>query len=294
MKSHDYKLNTYKLNTSKLNGPVQGNPKSSRTTSASVIRTKTALSAALLLTLGGSMHSAQADIADAEFASAMNKYLSTSTGTDAVGNTVEKYIKQQQELAKKTEQEAMFKDRVELEVGTSPVKGPANAPITIIEFSDFQCPYCSRGRAAMEELLGMEKFKGKIRLAFKNFPLDFHPQAKPAAIASLAAHKQGKFWEFHDELFANQGKLSSLKEGDAQASDNHMAEIAKKIGINVDKFKIDLKAPDILAQLKSDLEDAGKAGVKGTPFFLVNGVAVKGALPMSEFVPIIDRLLSEK
>jgi protein-disulfide isomerase len=251
------------------------------------------LGATLLLSIGWS---AKADIADAEFANAMNKYLATSAGTEAVGNTVEKYIKKQQNDQQKKEQEEMFKkeNRVNLEIGTSPVKGPESAPITIIEFSDFQCPYCSRGRMVAEELYAMEKFKGKIKIAFKNFPLDFHPQAMPSAVAALAAHKQGKFWEFHDELFLNQAKLGGIKEGDAQASEAYMVEIAKKLGLNVDKFKDDLKATDIQTQIKADKADAAKAGVRGTPFFLVNGVAVKGALPMSDFVPIIERILTEK
>lgn len=238
----------------------------------------------------------QADIADADFANAMKKYLASDAGTQAVGNTVEKYIKQQQEEQKEKEFDEMFKpeNRVKIDIGSSPVKGPANAPITIIEFSDFQCPYCSRGRMVAEELYGLEKFKGKIKIAFKNFPLEFHPQARPAAIAALAAQKQGKFWEFHDELFTNQTKLSGIKEGDAAASEAYMVEIAKKLGLNIDKFKDDLKASDIQTQIKADQADAGKAGVRGTPFFLVNGVAVKGALPISDFVPILERLLSEK
>lgn len=251
------------------------------------------LGATLLLSIGWS---AKADIADAEFANAMNKYLATSAGTEAVGNTVEKYIKKQQNDQQKKEQEEMFKkeNRVNLEIGTSPVKGPESAPITIIEFSDFQCPYCSRGRMVAEELYAMEKFKGKIKIVFKNFPLEFHPQAMPSAVAALAAHKQGKFWEFHDELFLTQAKLGGIKEGDAQASEDYMVEIAKKLSLNVDKFKADLKATDIQTQIKADKADATKAGVRGTPFFLVNGVAVKGALPMSDFVPIIERILTEK
>jgi len=226
----------------------------------------------------------------------MTKYLETDAGMKAVGTALEKYIKQQQVEQKKLEFEDMFKaeNRVKLDVGTSPVKGPASAPITIIEFSDFQCPYCSRGRMVAEELYGMEKFKGKIKLVFKNFPLEFHPQAMPAAVAALAAHKQGKFWEFHDELFKNQTKLNGIKEGDTMANETYMVEVAQKLGLNVDKFKSDLKAADIQAQIKADQTDASKAGVRGTPFFLVNGVQVKGALPVSEFVPVIERLLAEK
>jgi protein-disulfide isomerase len=250
----------------------------------------------LLTVVGVSIpvNNALADINEADFAKAMSKYLASSSGTNAIGSTVETYIKNKQEEERKNEQEAMFKNRVKLDVGSSPVKGPANAPITIIEFSDFQCPYCSRGRLAMEELLAMEKFKGKIKLAFKNFPLDFHPQAQPAAIAALAAHKQGKFWEFHDELFLNQSKLNNIAKDDSKASDDYMVSIATKLGLDISKFRNDLKSKDILDQIKADQADASKAGVRGTPFFLVNGVAVRGALPMSEFVPIIERVLSEK
>jgi protein-disulfide isomerase len=284
MKSHVSKLNKSTLNTlpRKVMGSVWSNN-----------LTRPILGTALLFTCGAY---AQADIADAEFANAMKKYLATDAGTQAVGNTVEKYIKQQQEDQKKAEFEEMFKaeNRVKLEVGTSPVKGPATAPITIIEFSDFQCPYCSRGRMVAEELYALEKFRGKIKIVFKNFPLEFHQQAMPAAIAALAANKQGKFWEFHDELFKNQGKLNGIKEGDTQASEAYMVEIAQKLGLNINKFKDDLKSPEIQTQIKADQADAGKAGVRGTPFFLVNGVAVKGALPIADFVPVIERLLQEK
>src|SRR2546425_3156581 len=112
-----------------------------------------------------------------------------------------------------------------IEVGNAPVLGPKNAPVTIVEWSDFQCPFCGRVEPTLQQL--RDEYKGKIRIAWKNQPLSFHPNAMPAAEAAMAAHEQGKFWEFHDALFKKQGQLSPAlyDEVARQRSEEHTSEL---------------------------------------------------------------------
>jgi protein-disulfide isomerase len=230
--------------------------------------------------------SANADIQDQDFEKAMEKYLQSEKGQEKVANALETFFKKKQvqqakaqEDAVKAELENSFKNPVKIDAGNSPVKGPASAKITIIEFSDFQCPYCSKGRETMEALL--KAYPNDVKVVFKNLPLPFHPEALPAAKAALAAGKQGKFWEMHDSLFLNQGKLGA---------DFYLAE-AKKLGLNVDKFKADMASKEIEDQINAETKLAAEHGIQGTPGFFVNGVPVKGAYPIEHFKSIIDRHL---
>lgn len=226
---------------------------------------------------------------DAEFAAKMDKYLQTEKGQESIGKAVEAYAKQAEERARKEAEERQqrefeeaFKNPVQIEIGNSPVKGPADAKITIIEFSDFQCPYCKRGKDNMEKV--MEMYPKDVKIVFKQLPLGFHQQATPAAKAALAAGKQGKFWEMHDKLFDNQGKLS----------DSFYEETAKELGLDMTKFKADVASDEIAQQIKDESALASKVGISGTPGFFVNGVPVKGAYPPEHFKKIIDRWLSMK
>ncbi|MCB0317866.1 MAG: thioredoxin domain-containing protein [Bdellovibrionales bacterium] len=151
----------------------------------------------------------------------------------------------------------------------------------MVEFSDFQCPYCKRGADTMAEVL--KAYPNDVNLVFKNLPLPFHKQAGPAAKAALAAGKQGKFWEMHDRLFNNQQRLSA----------GFYEEQAKDLGLDVEKFKTDLNDPELEKQLKADMDLAQKHGISGTPGFFVNGVEVRGAMPVDHFKGIIDRWLKE-
>jgi protein-disulfide isomerase len=130
----------------------------------------------------------------------------------------------------------------------------------------------------------LKAYPNDVKIVFKNLPLPFHNEAEPAAKAALAAGKQGKFWEFHDELFANQQKL-----GDA-----FYEETAKKLGLKVDQWKKDLASPEIAAAVKADKDEAERHEVRGTPGFFVNGIRVAGAYPFEHFKSIVDRLLAEK
>ncbi len=244
---------------------------------------------ALVALLSGTVCSASfAQVSEQQFSDLMNKYLASPQGKQTLGKTVEDYFqKRQEEMLKerenkeKQEFEDQFKNPVKIDIGSSPVKGNANAKVTIIEFSDFQCPYCKKGYETMEKVL--ELYPNDVKVAFKNLPLDFHKEATPAAKAALAAGKQGKFWEYHAELFKNQAKLGAA----------YYPELAKTLGLNVDKFKQDMASSEIDNQVKADAALAGQHGIQGTPGFFVNGVAVKGAYPVDHFKMIIDRQLGK-
>ncbi len=224
-----------------------------------------------------------------DFVANMESYLKSDNGRETVGLAMEKYFKDRQaeevkkrEEAIKKQEEENFKNRVDVTASGSPSKGATDPQITIYEFSDFECPFCSRGQETMEQVL--KKYDGKVKLIFKNYPLPFHQNAIPAAKAALAAHEQGKFWEFHDVLFQNQRGLN----------EELFVNTAKELGLDVEKFKSDMKSEKIQKQLDADQEEAKKVGVRGTPLFVVNGVKVSGAQPITEFSKLIDRLIKEK
>ncbi len=230
---------------------------------------------------------AAADTNNKAFEQNIEKYLSTESGQQAVGKAVEEYFKRRQADARKQQEEQVaaqmeeqFRNPVKIDAGKSYVRGPASAKVTIIEFSDFQCPYCKKGYDTMKEL--EKAYPNDVKFVFKNLPLPFHQQAKPAAIAALAAGKQGKFWEFHDAMFENQDKL-----GDAL-----YLQTAEKLGLNMDTFKADLNSEEIKKQIEEDTALGSANGIQGTPGYFVNGVAVKGAYPVTHFRTIIDRWIS--
>ncbi len=163
----------------------------------------------------------------------------------------------------------------------TPVLGPATAPVTIIEFSDFECPFCHR---VQENIMPLRaKYENKIRWAYKHFPLEFHAKAPGAAMAAYAANKQGKFWEFSKIMWPNQDKLG----------DSFYLETAKKLGLNEAKFNADRTSADAKKMVDADTKDGLNVGVRGTPFFLINGTPVSGAQPTEAFVEIIDAALAK-
>lgn len=161
-----------------------------------------------------------------------------------------------------------------------PARGPESAKVTIVEFSDFQCPFCSRAHDTVEEV--MNAYPGKVRLVFRHFPLDFHQQAPKAAEASLCANDQGKFWEYHDVLFKNQQKL--------QVED--LKAHATGLGLDAGKFNECLDSGKHSATVKADTEAGKKVGVNGTPAFFINGQMLSGAQPLDAFKQIIDAELA--
>lgn len=165
---------------------------------------------------------------------------------------------------------------------TGPARGPEGAKVTIVEFSDFQCPFCSRAIKTVDEVV--KQYDGKVRLVFRQFPLDFHQQAAKAAEASLCAADQGKFWEYHDKLFASQQAL--------QVAD--LKQYAGELSLDAAKFGECLDSGAKAAQVNADLEAGKKVGVNGTPAFFINGVMLSGAQPIEEFKSIIDEELKGK
>jgi protein-disulfide isomerase len=172
--------------------------------------------------------------------------------------------------------------KVDVPVGDSPAKGPKSAPVTIVIFSDFQCPFCSRVEPTLAQL--EKDYAGKLRFVWKNQPLPFHDKAKPAAEAAMAAGAQGKFWEMHDKLFANQQSL------DRATFEKH----AQELGLNMEKFKSDLDTHKFEEQIKKDSEEGTKVGANGTPTFFINGYQLVGAQPVDAFKKLIDEQLKKK
>jgi len=174
-------------------------------------------------------------------------------------------------------------DLAKLKQGASYSKGPKNAPITIYEFSDFQCPYCSRGNTTLME--AMKAYEGKVQVVFKAFPLPFHAEAEPAHRAALAAGKQGKFWEMHDKFFGAQARL---KEPGITTT------FAKELGLNLGKFEADFNSDELKKQVQAEAEEGKAVGVRGTPAFFINGTRLVGAQPLEKFKEVIEAELKAK
>ncbi|MFH1469385.1 MAG: thioredoxin domain-containing protein [Pseudomonadota bacterium] len=172
---------------------------------------------------------------------------------------------------------------VPLDTTGSPADGPTSAPIVLVEFTDFQCPYCSRSQATLGAL--REKYGDKLQIVYKNYPISRHKLAKPAAVAAMAAGMQGKFWEYKHILFERQRELSQ---------DGIFEQIAQEVGLNVPQWKRDLESPEIEKQIREDSQQARKVGVTGTPCFFVNGYKLKGAKPVPAFEAVIDRELADR
>ncbi|MEW6435194.1 MAG: DsbA family protein [Myxococcota bacterium] len=159
-----------------------------------------------------------------------------------------------------------------------PAKGDEKAAITIVEFADFQCPYCSRAAATLDKVLA--GYQGKVRLVFRHFPLSFHEKAPKAAEAGACADEQGKFWAMHDALFESQELEPEALKAQAQA-----------LGLDSKKFDDCLDSGRTAALVKRDMAAGQKAGVTGTPAFFINGRVLSGAQPEDEFRKVIDQEL---
>jgi protein-disulfide isomerase len=172
--------------------------------------------------------------------------------------------------------------RVDVSVDDDPEKGPENAPVTIVEFSDYQCPYCGRAEATVQEVL--KKYGDKIRFVYRDYPLSFHPNAENAAIAAGCAKDQGKFWEMHGAMFNNQAKLAK----------DDLVATAAGLGMDKDKFKSCLDAGTHKDEVQKDFQDGQKYGVTGTPTFFINGIMMVGARDVNSFAEIIGQELERK
>ena len=195
--------------------------------------------------------------------------------------------REQQEQASK-EMEKHFAEPLQPKLTSAQVyKGSDKANIVIVEYTDFECPYCSRGSDSLKEVL--KQYDGKVKVTVKHLPLPFHPNAMPAARYFEAVRLQNPkaAAQFHDAVFAKQGELR-------QGGEKFLEAEAAKLGINKAKLKTDLKSDVITKKIEADMEEARTFGFRGTPSFLVGGVPVRGALPPEEFAKVIDRILTKK
>ena len=171
--------------------------------------------------------------------------------------------------------------RVEV-AADGPAKGPADAPVTIVEFSDFQCPFCSRVTPTLEQVT--ENYGDKVRLVFRQFPLGMHPNAPKAAEASLCAKEQGKFWEMHDAMFGDQNALGVPQ----------LKATAAKLGLDGEQFDQCLDSGKYEDAVAADMKAGAEAGVTGTPAMFINGQMVSGAVPYEQLSAVIDAELQRK
>jgi protein-disulfide isomerase len=174
---------------------------------------------------------------------------------------------------------------VKVEIGDSPAFGNKDAKVTVVEYSDFQCPFCAKGANVVTEI--KKKYGSKVRVAFKHFPLPMHPEARPASEASMCINEQSpdKFWKFHDLLFKEQKKMSA----------DDLKAHAKAVGADMKKFEECVGAKKFAKFVQDDMDAGEKIGVRSTPTFFVNGQMVAGALPFAQFQEMIDdELESEK
>ena len=186
--------------------------------------------------------------------------------------------------ATKTQPTPKEPTRYNVTTDDDPGIGPEDAPVTIIEFSDYQCPYCRRWTEQVEKQI-IETYGDKVRIVYRDFPLtSIHPESLPAAEAANCAGEQGKYWEYHDALFAQKHGLG----------EKAYLAYAKDLGLDVDKFSACLDEHRYRDEVMADREYAINLGIRSTPTFFVNGIAVVGAQPFDVFKSIIDRELEAK
>jgi protein-disulfide isomerase len=173
----------------------------------------------------------------------------------------------------------VLEDPVQISTAGDPSKGPDNARVTIVEFSDFQCPYCSKAVAEANNVV--RAFPKDVRLVFKQFPLDFHAQAEFAAEAALAAQAQGKFWEMHDKMYAG---FPDLRTGT-------IMRYAREIGLDLNRFTSEVGSHKYKARVQSEEQQGENAGVGGTPTFFINGKKYNGVFDLATVSPLIKKEL---
>ncbi|HLD19560.1 MAG TPA: DsbA family protein [Candidatus Nanoarchaeia archaeon] len=170
---------------------------------------------------------------------------------------------------------------VQVDLSGTYSRGPANAKVTIVEYSDFQCPFCSRSYPTMKAVL--QKYGNDVRLVYKHFPLSFHPEATPAAEASECAGEQNKFWEFHDKVFENQDSMSVA----------NYKKWAGELGLKQAQFDQCADSRKYKSKVEQQTQQGQADGVSGTPTFYINGQQIVGAQPQSVFEQAIDAVLKQ-
>ena len=173
--------------------------------------------------------------------------------------------------------------RVDVSTDDDPSIGPANAPVTLIEFSDYQCPYCQRWYQEVFEQL-MANYPGKIHFVYRDLPLPSHPESVPAAEAANCAGEQSDYWKFHDALFSGQYGLGR----------SAYEQYAADMGLDTKAFTACLDSHRYQNEIQADASDAGRVGITSTPSFVINGRVLVGALPFADFKAVIDEELAVK
>ncbi len=175
----------------------------------------------------------------------------------------------------------LLEDPVKLTIAGSPVDGNPAASITLVEFSDFQCPYCALAVPELKAVL--KSYPSQVKLIFKQFPLENHPQAGFAAMAALAAKGQGKFWPMHDALYSQQGSLTR----------DSIIAAAREIGLDMERFQKDVDSTEIRETIIRDVQDGDQAGVQGTPTIFINGQRFNGPVSLQALKPVLDQQLKQ-
>lgn len=166
------------------------------------------------------------------------------------------------------------------------IRGTKGAPIVLVEYSDFECPFCTRGYDTVNKF--MKKYDGKVQFIYKHLPLSFHKQAMVASryFEAIRLQSESKAFKFHDAIFAKQSKL--------KAGENFLKVEAKKLGVNMGRLAKDIKSKKVTERIEADMKEAAKFGIQGTPGFVLNGIPIKGAYPVSYFDKIIEELKKRK
>lgn len=197
----------------------------------------------------------------------------------SLGKTPEVITADLEKFAK--EPPPLLDDPVKLSIAGDPMKGPADARVTVVEFSDFQCPYCALATGQVAQV--MQKFPKDVRVVFKQFPLDEHSQAASAAEAALAAQAQGKFWEMHDKLYANFRRITHER----------ILIWAQEIGLDMTRFRADWDSHRFRSRVASEEAQGEKVNVDGTPTFFINGKKLNGMFDVETVTPLITAELKK-
>jgi protein-disulfide isomerase len=205
---------------------------------------------------------------------------------EELAQSLQKFSEAQRE---KQEDEAFRKalaEKVIVPVAGAPSIGSDNAQFTLVEFSDFQCPYCARSVGTIKEF--MKKNQGKVRLVFRNMPLPNHTKAPDAAKAAMAAGEQGRFWDFREKLMESQAEWSS------SADHKHIfVKYAREMALDVDRFERDMAKPEYQKKIDEDIAFAHSASINGTPTYFLNGVRITGARELAYFDKVLAALSRE-
>ncbi len=190
-------------------------------------------------------------------------------------DSIRAYQAESARTQRRAEWQKYLSQPVKVNIQNAPILGAVDAPLTLVEFADFQCPFCMRVQPTIKALL--EKYKGKIRLVYMHLPLPTHSNAKAAAMAAWAAGQQGKFFEYHDQLFALKGKIKP----------ENYEQIAQALKLNSAKFNRDRQSPQSLAQVEANQQQAENLQINGTPIFVLNGIVMRGVFPLEDFEEVI-------